>query len=397
MGKVYVFQGVNPSQLYFDSLVTTIAKGDEVAPRGKRIREIRPVVFKFQNPRNRVTFLKGRKINPFFQLAEALWILRGRADVKWLEKFNKNIAQFSDDGVYFNAPYGERLRFWGKNDASAYIYNPLDQLVDVYHKIKKDKETRQAVAIIYNPLFDNHTYGGKDTPCNIALTFKVRNEKLDLTVFNRSNDLHWGTMGANLCQFSTIQEVVASWLGLEVGDYHQITDSLHVYLDDYGAKETDKIFEAYQINREDLEQRGILPIREIKHFTFENEPRIKMGLEEFEDFMDAYFTGVDPLIQDDEVILAKSDMLLQIVSKAPDPYFRLTLLAMIAYRAHRLGIELKAPETAETVIKALELMPDSQWKLSCLYFLYKRYADNEAFNALFEHYTDEQKAYIRGE
>lgn len=52
---------------------------------------------------------------------------------------------------------------------------------------------------------------------------------LNMTVFNRSNDLTWGMLGANAVHFSFLQEYMAALLGLEIGVYHQITNNLHVY------------------------------------------------------------------------------------------------------------------------------------------------------------------------
>ena len=98
----FVFNGENPSNLYVQALHALMSEGDKCSPRGKDILEVRPAIFEFTKPTNRVTFLKGRVINPFFQLAESLWILAGRSDVKWLSVYNKSIAQFSDDGEYFN-------------------------------------------------------------------------------------------------------------------------------------------------------------------------------------------------------------------------------------------------------------------------------------------------------
>lgn len=52
---------------------------------------------------------------------------------------------------------------------------------------------------------------------------------LDMTVFNRSNDLIWGCLGANAVHFSVLQEYMALNLGMEVGVYNQISNNLHVY------------------------------------------------------------------------------------------------------------------------------------------------------------------------
>jgi len=44
----------------------------------------------------------------------------------------------------------------------------------------------------------------------------------------RSNDLFLGTP-YNFIQFTTLQEVMAGWLGLDLGSYCHLSDSLHVY------------------------------------------------------------------------------------------------------------------------------------------------------------------------
>lgn len=389
-----VFTGDNPSQLYMDALLTLLREGKDVTPRGKKIKEIRPVIFEYTNPKNRVTFLKGRVINPFFQLAEALWILRGRSDVKWLSDYNKSIAQFSDNGIYFNAPYGERLRFWNKNDAHDVKHNSIDQLVDVYKKITTDKDTRQAVAVIYNPLFDNAIYTidelGKDIPCNMILTFKVRDNKLDLNVFNRSNDLHWGTFGANLCQFATIQEVMASWLGIDVGTYYQTTDSLHIYLEDYGAKETDKILQAYKIDKDSLYDQCITPVVG-DPYVFEDEPRFKSSFKEFEDIMEYYFKYLDKFVSSPDTYEEKDNKtyeeLMESLEEISDPYLKFTFQSMVAYQAHKKG-------STGIMIDALSSMKDCSWKVSCLRFLSKRYGNNTEFIKLHEHLNINIRDYI---
>ena len=303
--------GENPTKLYYDAVQELLKNGEECSPRGKLIKELRPVMIGFKNPYNRVTFLGSRRVNPFFQLAESLWIVSGRADVKWLTKFNNNMASFSDDGVWFNAPYGERIRAWNKNALHGVIINPIDQLLDAYNKLLADKDTRQAVVVISNPMFDNYRYTvgekGKDIACNLIFTFKIRNDKLDITVFNRSNDAHWGLWGANLCQFSTIQEVMLNWLrnsgveefaNLELGTYTQMTDSLHIYLDDYGAKCTTDVQEYYKNN----------PVDEVNwDFTCADEPRMKLNKDGFNRFLQIYWEGIDGFIQDDSYLLSEGN------------------------------------------------------------------------------------------
>lgn len=390
------FKGSNPTQLYMDALGSLMTEGEQVAPRGKPINELHPALFKFTNPLNRVTYLKGRVINPFFQLAESFWIVAGRADVDWLKDYNASIAQFSDDGVHFNAPYGERLRSWNRHSLSDTtelwgeydnVLDTVDQLKDVVRKIQADTDTRQAVAIIYNPLFDNANNDTKDTPCNIALMFKIRNGKLDLTLANRSNDIHWGTFGANLCQFTTIQEMVATWLGVPVGVYNHFTDSLHVYLQDYGYKETGKIADAYGITD------WTLSLPTVNEWEFPDEPRMVSDMRDTDNILAYYFTNLDHLYRSSETYTIKPAVyrLAHEAELCPDPYWRTTLLAMLAYQCHKRGMY-------DGMLNALERMPDCSWKVSCLRFLVKRYEANNdvyyGFKMLYQHLDGDIQDYI---
>ena len=370
---MYSFKGDNATQLHYDTLMSVINHGDECSPRGKLIKELRPTSVEFINPYNRVTFLGSRRVNSFFQMAESLWILSGRADVEWLTKFNANMPQFSDDGKFFNASYGERLRSWGKNALHGITINPVDQLADVYTKLLHDKDTRQAVMVISNPHFDNSKYtigeSGKDIGCNLVITFKIRHDRLHMTVFNRSNDLIWGLFGANLCQFTTIQETLLSWLkhsgvdmfsNLGLGTYCQVTDSLHVYLDDYGAKCATDVLEYYKNND---------PKETDADFTCENEPRMSLNAVQFDHFLTIYWGFIDPYIMDDEV-LQEEDQLEQLLCMVTDlwkkgvldDYWHFVVQSMIAYRLVKL-------DKLQEAMKVIDQLESCQCKISMLYFL----------------------------
>jgi thymidylate synthase len=384
---VYSFSNDNPSQIYVDALFTLLEEGKELSPRGKKIYEIRPIMTQFTDPTNRVTFNPGRTVNPFFQLAESFWILSGRSDVEWLLTYNRNMGQFSDNGKHFNAPYGERLRYWNKNDANEFIYNPIDQLYDAYMKIRNDLDTRQAYTTIYNPEFDNGSVETVDRPCNLGIDFKVRDNKLDVMVPNRSNDLHWGMFGANLAQFTTIQEFMASALGVEIGTYTVASNSLHIYVDEYGSKITDMMLNPYGLTRENIRNgMGKLSRPAVQQFKFEYEPRMSVGFHEFTDLSNYYFNELEPFV--DECI--KSDdleMAISRVEEVGDRYFHMTFKLMMAYRIH------KKRDVAQLAY-VMSSVKDSSWKVSCLRFLWKHYKDEITFRELYTHLSPEIVDYI---
>lgn len=194
--------------------------GKEIAPRGLRTLEYpTPVCTVYKRPWERVLLEPLRDFNPFFALMEALWILAGKNDVAFPCMFNSKLAQFSDDGITFHGAYGHRLRSCG-----------VDQLKKVVTVLQKDPDTRKAVLQIWDYKKDLG-YGGKDLPCNDLIMFKIRDGKLNMTVCNRSNDIILGAYNVNQVQFSYIQEYVASMVGCAMGEYRQVSDSYHAYLD----------------------------------------------------------------------------------------------------------------------------------------------------------------------
>jgi hypothetical protein len=154
---------------------------------------------------------------------ESIWMLAGRRDVQFLQHFNSTIGQFSDDGKVFNAAYGYRWR----------RHFGFDQLEEVIKTLRRDPETRQAVIQMWDQ--DDLVKRTKDKACNTQVVFDTRGNKLNMTVFNRSNDIWWGAYGANAVHFSFLQEFVACAIGMRCGAYRQVSNNLHLYTEVYNA------------------------------------------------------------------------------------------------------------------------------------------------------------------
>lgn len=182
-----------------------------------------PVTTTYECPRERVLFHEARDANPFFHLMESLWMLAGRDDVKWISEFSSGISQFSDDGVSFHGAYGFRWR----------NHFDFDQLKSIQHVLEEDPNSRRAILGMWDPNCDLGGFG-KDYPCNLSIAFRIRHERLDMTVFNRSNDIIWGAYGANAVHMSVLQEILAGLLGVKVGCYYQVSNDYHAYVDVIG-------------------------------------------------------------------------------------------------------------------------------------------------------------------
>lgn len=226
--RTETFAGIYPLVNYY-----LFTEREYQESRDGKVKEILDFKTQLLNPYRRCVGGYNRDINIFFLLAEAMWIVLGKKDVQTLTMFNKRMADFSDDGKTFHAPYGYRLRHWGIRTEDSFIGDDLqaskgyDQIVDALRIFTENPNSRQVVMSIWNPSFDLG-YKTKDIPCNDIVMLKIREGKLITTVQNRSNDLHWG-LPTNIFQFSFLTEVMAACLGIELGTQTHNSQSLHIY------------------------------------------------------------------------------------------------------------------------------------------------------------------------
>ncbi len=204
--------------------------------RDQPTKELLHVTIAIQDPRQRIVF--ARPMNPAFAIAETIWVLAGSDDLSFVRFWNPRMNNFSDDGITLCGAYGYRLgsqpalaekqerelRHWHANQ------KPLDQLKMAYDALKHDPESRQVVLQIWDKNSDmpNPSARSKDVPCNLASHLLIRAGRLEWLQVMRSNDFYWG-FPYNVIEFTTIQEIVSGWLGVDVGEYVHVSDSLHVY------------------------------------------------------------------------------------------------------------------------------------------------------------------------
>lgn len=179
-----------------------------------------PVTTVYERPCERVLFDRQRDANPFFHLMESLWMLVGRRDVQWISQFITGFDKYSDDGKVYHGAYGYRWRHWFE----------LDQLETVVRELRENPNSRRCYVGMWDP---EHDLGkpGLDFPCNTGIAFQIRDGVLDMTVFNRSNDIIWGAYGANAVHMSFLLEYMAAKIGVPVGRYYQVSNNFHAYVD----------------------------------------------------------------------------------------------------------------------------------------------------------------------
>lgn len=190
--------------------------GVEINPRGMATTEVLGAHLCLTNPRRRLIDLPpNRVINPAFAVAEMLWILSG-SDDPWIFQYNRALTRYTDDGRLQGA-YGPRMRRW---------HGRVDQLDQVRRILTRDPDSRQAVIQLFDP--ERDTRGHRDVPCTLSYRFFLRGGQLHMHTTMRSQDL-WLGFPYDIFAATILQELLAGWLGVALGDYHHYVDSLHLY------------------------------------------------------------------------------------------------------------------------------------------------------------------------
>lgn len=149
----------------------------------------------------------------------AVWSLAGSDDVEWLEYYHPKAGFFSDSPEQLSGAFGHRL--CGKPG--------LDQLAAIEAKLRQDPTARRTVAII--SMAEDNVRESKEYPCGIGLQFMIRDGRLCLITFMRSQSALM-VMPYDVFLFTVLQLALAARLGIEPGWYKHFCGSFHLYDDE---------------------------------------------------------------------------------------------------------------------------------------------------------------------
>lgn len=204
-----------------------------------------PVTTHYTHPWERVLFSHHRDANPFFHLFEAMWMLSGSNDARWLDRFVRNFSErYAEPGGLQHGAYGHRWR----------QHFEFDQLEVIAAILQQDPDSRQCILQMWDPAADLGATV-RDKPCNQSVHFRVRHRLerpcLDITVFCRSNDIVMGAYGANYVHMTVMQEYMAALLGIQMGHYWQISSDYHAYIRDIASDRLARVAWADPENNDD--------------------------------------------------------------------------------------------------------------------------------------------------
>ncbi len=263
-------------ELWRQIFVDVKTKGRKVSPRDKEIIEVEN--YHYELPSYvRFCSLTPRQLKLDYIRAEANWMLRG-------DPYDLSIAQASN--IWRNIVVDGRL-----NSNYGYAWFTQGGYDFVCAQLVQDKDSRRASTVI---LERNHLdLRQKDVPCTAYLNFRIRENKLNMSVHMRSQDAVYG-MGNDAPAFSFLQEMVLNVLKvtypeLEMGTYHHTSDSFHVYGRHYEMLEQlaadDVTFTPTSVPRIHGKDEvvALLLAKNIRHQTWDRTASAKTVTETFQD------------------------------------------------------------------------------------------------------------------
>ena len=180
------------------------------------------VGFYIENPMDNFILNGERGWNPVYAEAEWQWYLSGDRNTAKLGELYGKVPEIwkrmADGQGNVNSNYGWQ---WKRNDQIGYVIDLL----------RNEPDTRQAAISIYD--CKEHVTFTFDTPCTYAVQFTILDNKLNMSVVMRSNDLWFGFCNDQY-QFSKLQHYVWNRLknkDVEIGTYFHFAHNLHLYND----------------------------------------------------------------------------------------------------------------------------------------------------------------------
>lgn len=180
-------------------------------------REVVGAMLKLKNPRARLSVTE-RKGTLFSCLGELLWYLSASDDLDFIRYYIRNYSENSDDGRTLQGAYGPRLFL-------PYGGGQVDRAIKL---LKENRTSRRAAIQLYQDSDLSVKRRFKDVPCTCTLQLILRNNRLTMLAYLRSNDAFLG-LPHDIFAFTMLQELIARSLSVELGHYVHCVGSLHLY------------------------------------------------------------------------------------------------------------------------------------------------------------------------
>ncbi len=193
-------------------------QGTVSQPRELKVKEAVLTDFVI-DPKQPIANFPQRKFNWKYLAGELAWYMKQDRDVDYIGAFSNFWSRITNpDSNEINSNYG------------SLVFNKK-QFGWVIDSLVADKNSRQAIMFFNQPKFQFQE--NKDFVCTMYANFFIRDNKLNMKVQMRSNDIFYGlTFDAPF--FSVLQQSVylklkETYPNLELGMYYHFADNVHFY------------------------------------------------------------------------------------------------------------------------------------------------------------------------
>lgn len=224
-----IIRGETFADVYKDLLQSLLHDYDCItAPRDQKIKELLNCIVVIDNPHSNLFTNSHRSIPLKYLKNELKLYLSGRNDAQGFIDASAFWGKIANDDGTINSAYGYLIfNSRNKHGFSQYEWANMSLL--------KDKDSRQA--IIHFNLPEHQYEGNKDFPCTLTGIFNIRDDKLNLTINIRSNDVRKGVQ-FDIPFFTLLQHIMCQNLkkrypNLTIGTYTHIANSMHIYEADF--------------------------------------------------------------------------------------------------------------------------------------------------------------------
>jgi hypothetical protein len=187
-------------------------------------REILGLSLEITNPRDRVMPSGCAPFHVGYATANFLWSIRRNARASEILAYNSGGSSLLGPGGEFQCGVPSRLVGAGQG---------LNALSAAVALLRRDANTRRALIPFITA--EDLDAEPRDFPCMSSLHLLIRESKLHAITHMRSQAL-LSIFPYDIFLFTMIQEAVANLLGLGLGSYYHICNSLHIY-DEEAVKE----------------------------------------------------------------------------------------------------------------------------------------------------------------
>lgn len=225
-------------ELWLDAADFVLEDGQDVPSRDGFSREVCGYAARLANPWSNFMFNPVRNMSAAYAAGEFIWYLSGSDKGEHMVAYAKQYERFLESDGHAHGAYGYRLGDeatppvpYGNGPMETDRPGGYSQFHQALRTLAKHPLSRQVILQLWDfrrDLAATETLAFKDIPCTLTLQLLQRDGKLNMIVNMRSNDLWLGLPYDVFC-FTTLQQIIAMALKLDVGWYQHQAGSLHVY------------------------------------------------------------------------------------------------------------------------------------------------------------------------